>query len=421
MSNLCRAELLAIGSEILLGQIHNAHAQFISLELAKKGLHVYHHGAVGDNQARILAAFEAAVARSNVVIVTGGLGPTGDDLTKESLAQFLGLELIMSEAALEHLMQYFMGRQRQMPEENRKQALCIDGGTLIPNPNGTAPGQYIHAKGVHFFLLPGPPLEMQPMLRDFVVPRLLEVFGGEQALISRVLHFCGIGESDVDEQIQDLTVGVNPTVAPLAGEGEMLLRITATARDETGARALIAPIEEILHRRFAANIYGVDDDTLSSVVGKALRTTGKTLSVAESCTGGMLAQMLTDVSGSSAYFMGGIVAYDNRVKEALLLVPKDILATEGAVSEATASAMAEGVRLRLNTDFGVSVTGVAGPSGGTSGKPVGLVYVGISDGTATEVFQLSMRGSRPQIRLRTCKQALWRLLQRIERPAEERL
>lgn len=414
MRNRCRAELLAVGSEILLGQIQNAHAQFISQELAKHGLDVYHHCAIGDNETRLQAALKVAVERSNVVIITGGLGPTADDLTKESLAHFLGLDLVMSTEALEHLMQYFAHRKRSMPEENRKQALCVDGGLLIANPNGTAPGQYVHANGVHFFLLPGPPLEMQPMLRDFVVPRLVDIFGGDMVLVSRVLHFCGIGESDVDEQIQDLTVGENPSVAPLAGEGEMLLRITATAPNDAGARALIAPIEEELRRRFQDYIYGVDEDTLSSVVGKVLAARNQTLSVAESCTGGMLSQTLTDVPGSSTYFMGGVVAYANGVKESALSVPHQTLVLYGAVSEATAKAMAEGVRSRLHTDYGVSVTGVAGPTGGTVEKPVGLVYVGVSDGVRTDVFELRMRGSRPQIRLRTCKQALWRLFQRVQ-------
>lgn len=415
MSNGCRAELLAVGSEILLGQIHNAHAQYISQELAKSGFYVYHHGAVGDNEARIMAAFKTAAARSNVVIVTGGLGPTRDDLTKEALARFLGRDLVLSEEALAHLERYFAHRKRPMPEENRKQAFCIEGGSLIPNENGTAPGQYIFAQDVHFFLLPGPPLEMRPMLGAYVLPKLMEVFGEAQILISRVLHFCGIGESDVDEAISDLTSQDNPTVAPLAGEGEMLLRITATASTEQEAKARIAPVESNLRSRFSEFIYGVDDDTLPSVVLDALVAKGQTLGVAESCTGGMLAQMLTDIPGSSSAFYGGIVAYDNRVKERLLSVPSHVLATEGAVSEATAIAMAQGCRQALLTTYAASITGVAGPGGGTPEKPVGLVYVAIADQNDTQVFRLQLRGSRAQIRLRTCKQVLWRLLQHIQR------
>ncbi|MFD1674637.1 competence/damage-inducible protein A [Alicyclobacillus fodiniaquatilis] len=419
MSDACRAELLAIGSEILLGQIHNAHARFISAELAKHGLYVYHHVAVGDNEARIQAAYQTAVTRSNVVIVTGGLGPTVDDLTKEALAAFLARKLVLSNEALAQLETYFAHRQRKMPEENRKQAYCIEGGELIPNPNGTAPGQYIFAKNVHFFLLPGPPLEMQPMLRDYVLPKLLDVFGGSQALVSRILHFCGIGESDVDEQVRDLTASANPTVAPLAGEGEMLLRITATAGSEEAAKAKIAPIEADIRRRFGSYIYGVDDDTLPTVVGRMLEEQRATIGVAESCTGGMLAAMFTDIPGSSAYFLGGIVAYDNHVKEALLGVPANVLETKGAVSEETAKAMAEGVRSRLQSTYGIGITGIAGPGGGTADKPVGLVFVAVADASGTEVFRLQYRVSRQQVRLRTCKQALWRLLNRMQQHAPE--
>lgn len=414
MAEECRAELLAVGSEILLGQIHNSHAQYISDELAKRGLYVYHHVAVGDNELRIRAAFEAAASRSNVVIVTGGLGPTGDDLTKEALAAFLGRKLILSDEAFTHLKQYFANRHREMPEQNIKQAYCIDGGSLIPNENGTAPGQYIYARNVHFFLLPGPPLEMRPMLQRDVLPRLLEVFGGERALTSRIMHFCGIGESDVDEQITDLTAGHNPTVAPLAGEGEMLLRITATADTVALAKAKIEPVETELKQRFGPYLYGVDNDTLQSVVGSSLGQRKRTLAVAESCTGGMLAQMLTDVPGSSTYFLGGVVAYDNAVKESLLSVSREVIETEGAVSETTAKQMAEGVRKLLGSSYGIGITGIAGPGGGTPEKPVGLVYVAVADENGTEVHALQYRVSRPQVRLRTCKQALWRLFRRME-------
>ena len=414
MSNDCRAELLAVGTEILLGQIHNAHAQFISQELAKHGLYVYHHGAVGDNEARIVNAFATAAQRSNVVIATGGLGPTGDDLTKEALARFLERKLVMSEEALADIVQYFARRQRPMPEQNRKQALCIEGGQWLPNPNGTAPGQYIFDRGVHFFLLPGPPLEMRPMLRDHVIPRLVERFGGERKLVSRMLHFCGIGESDVDAQIADLTSGDNPTVAPYAGEGEMLLRITATADTEEAARKLIEPVEAEIRSRFQPFIYGEDDDSLPSVVIGRLRKQGRTLAVAESCTGGMLAELLTDIPGSSEAFVGGVVAYANQVKERLLGVDANTLAQDGAVSEATAKEMAEGVRRALGSDFGVGITGIAGPGGGTEEKPVGLVYVAVADNRETRVYRLQLRGSRAQIRARSCKQACWRLLQLID-------
>jgi len=405
----CRAELIAVGSEILLGQISNLHAQTISRTFAEHGFYVFHHSAVGDNQLRIEESFARASTRSNVVIVTGGLGPTADDMTKEALASFLNRQLILSDEALVVLEQYFVGRNRAMPTENRKQALCVEGGELLANPNGTAPGQYIGAGGVHYFLLPGPPMEMHPMLVNEVIPRLRRLFANRTALVSRILHFCGIGESDVDEQIADLTALGNPTVAPLAGEGEMLLRITATAQDESLAMQMISPIEQQLRRLFSQYIYGVDSETLPSVVARSLSAQKATLAVAESCTGGLLAAMLTDLAGASSYFRGGIVAYSNEVKRDILKVSPETLEIHGAVSEDTAREMAIGVRNVMSSTYGLSVTGIAGPSGGSQLKPVGLVYGGIATPSDVYVYEMRIRGSREQIRLRAVKQLLWRL------------
>lgn len=409
MAERCQAELIAVGSEILLGQISNSHAQFISQEFAKYGFFIYHHSAVGDNQSRIEQSFAQATSRSNVVIVTGGLGPTVDDLTKESLASFLHLPLELSLEALADLEQYFHSRNRSMPKENLKQAYCIQGGELLHNPNGTAPGQYIFAAGVHYFLLPGPPMEMRPMLLREVIPRLQRIFGAHQVVVSRVLHFCGIGESSVDEQVTDLTSGVNPTVAPLASEGEMLLRITATDVSEALARKRIEPIEIELRSRFAQYIYGVDDESLSSVIGKYLRSNGATLAVAESCTGGLLGAMITGIPGASTYFKGGALTYENPMKEKLLGVSRTTLVEQGAVSEETAEQMAKGVRALCESTYGLAITGIAGPDGGTTDKPVGLVYVGLAGPRGTQVFRIQQKGSREQIRVRSAKHALWRL------------
>lgn len=409
MREVCRAEHIAVGSEILLGQIMNGHARTISLALAAEGFHLYHHSVVGDNLERLKKEFEQASQRSNVVIVTGGLGPTDDDLTKEALADFLDRPLEVSDDALAHLLTYFANRRRPMPEENRKQALCIAGGFILPNPNGTAPGQYIEADGVQYFLLPGPPLEMVPMLNDHVLPRLRSTFGEAQVLVSRVLHFCGIGESEVDEQIRDFTRQSNPTVAPLAGEGEMLLRITATGTSQDTALALINPVETTLRQKYPKFIYGVDDETLPIAVGKRLKAVGGTVSTAESCTGGMIAAMLTSVPGSSAYVMGSVVAYQNSIKESVLGVSAAALESYGAVSEQTAREMADGVRARLNTTYGISVTGIAGPDGGTPDKPVGLVYGAVAGPQGTEVVRMQFRGSREQVRIRAAKYLLWKL------------
>lgn len=405
----CRAEHIAVGTEILLGQIVNGHARTISLELAAHGLFQYYQGAVGDNFERIVECFRVASLRSNVVIVTGGLGPTGDDLTKEALASFLGRELILSADALEQLETFFQHRGRSMPEENRKQAYFIEGGEMLPNPNGTAPGQYVAADGVHYFLLPGPPLEMTPMLRSDVMPRLKVLFPEASRLTSRVLHFCGIGESDVDEQIQDLFQHANPTVAPLAGEGEMLLRITAADTPERSAAESIASVEHELVNRFPGYIYGFDDDTLQSVVAKESVARQVTVAVAESCTGGRIASMLTSVPGSSAFFQGGIVAYQNAVKSAVLGVRDETLGAFGAVSEETAAEMAEGVKKVCGTHIGVSVTGIAGPTGGSETKPVGLVYGAVAAESGTRTFRMQLRGSREQIQVRAAKRVLWEL------------
>lgn len=421
MENSCRAEYLAVGSELLLGQIANGHARAISLEFAHYGLPLYYHSVVGDNLERIIQAFEVAASRVNVVIVTGGLGPTNDDLTKEALAAYLGRSMTLSEEALRDLQAFFSRRKRPMPQQNRKQAMCIEGGELLQNPNGTAPGQYVCGDGVHYFLLPGPPREMLPMLRDQVLPRLRQLFPGEHTLVSRVLHFCGIGESDVDEQIPELTAMANPTVAPLAGEGEMLLRISAYDVDEVSAEKRIEPIEQALRSRFSAYLYGMDEDTLEIVVGRSLRDSGQTVSVAESCTGGLISSMITAVPGASEYFLGATVAYQNEAKMTQLSVSRETLAEFGAVSEQTAAQMAEGVRKAFKSTYGLSVTGLAGPSGGTAEKPVGLVYGALAGPQGTQVFRMQMRGSRDQIRLRTAKSMLWRLWQQIERSRQSPL
>lgn len=419
MDNVCRAEHVAVGSELLLGQIANGHARTISLEFAKQGLPLYYHTAVGDNLDRVVDALSTAAKRTNAVVVTGGLGPTNDDLTKEALAHLLGRQLFLSESALRELESFFARRNRPMPEQNRKQAMCVQGGELIPNPNGTAPGQYLHADGVHYFLLPGPPREMLPMLQTDVLPRLKQLFPGEHTLVSRVLHFCGIGESDVDEQISELTAMSNPTVAPLAGEGEMLLRISAFDVDEAAARSLIAPIEQRLRSQFGKFLYGTDDDTLETVVGAALRASRQTLALAESCTGGLISSMITAVPGSSDYFLGGTVAYQDAAKVTQLQVSVSTLTQHGAVSEQTAREMAEGVRNAFGSTYGVSVTGVAGPAGGTPEKPVGLVYGAVAGPNGTAVYHMQLRGSRGQIQLRTAKMMLWRLWQTIGQPASE--
>ncbi|CAM3897738.1 competence/damage-inducible protein A [Alicyclobacillus pomorum] len=417
MKQECVAEHIAIGTEILLGQILNAHAQTVSLEFANHGLFIYHHQAVGDNLSRIVDVLNHAAGRSNVIVLTGGIGPTEDDLTRDAVAAHLGVALELDEKSLQDIESYFRKRGRSMPAENRRQAMRIQGATMLPNPYGTAPGQYVEHGGVHYFLLPGPPLEMKPMLQREVLPRLKRIFPTPQVLVSRTLHFCGIGESHVDEQIHDLLSSENPTVAPLAGEGEMLLRITARGGTHQDAVQSIARVEQEIRKRFAPYIYGVDGETLQAVAFRLLAEQQATLSVAESCTGGQISTMLTGVPGVSQVFAGGVVAYDNAVKRQALGVHPETLERYGAVSEQTAREMAEGVRERLGTVYGLSTTGIAGPGGGSDDKPVGLVYMAVAGPRGTEVFRSVFSGSREQIRLRAAKHTLWRLIRTLTRGA----
>ncbi|RIV29329.1 competence/damage-inducible protein A [Alicyclobacillaceae bacterium I2511] len=414
MSPICKAEHIGVGTEILLGQIANSHARTISQELAAHGFYMYYHTAVGDNMERIGSVLQSAIARSNVVIFTGGLGPTQDDLTRESVAKFVHRKLTFREDAWGTVERYFHRRRRPIPERNRQQAMVIEGGEWLENPNGTAPGQYVGVNGIHYFLLPGPPLEMIPMLKNKVIPKLQRLFPLDMALESRVLHLCGIGESDVDAQIPELLTGRNPTVAPLAGEGEMLLRVTASGHDVNAAKKLIYPVEQRLRSLFGSYIYGTDEDTLAKVVGQRLLGNGASLAVAESCTGGLVSTMITSIPGSSAYYLGGVVSYADAIKMAVLQVTSKSLNQWGAVSEQVALEMARGVRKLTGSNYGIAITGIAGPSGGTVDKPVGLVWFAISGFAGDKAFSGVWSGSREQIRIRAAKYLLWRLWSQLE-------
>lgn len=406
------AELIAVGTEILLGQIDNSHARYLSQELAMLGVSVYFHSSVGDNEERATQLIRTALGRSDVVIITGGLGPTVDDLTREAVGNACGVPVTYSqEAFLEHVAPYFARVGRAMPETNRRQAMRVGDAVFLRNPRGTAPGQYLQHAGRHIFLLPGPPLEMRPMFTESVRP-VLSTLAGHDVIISRILHLYGIGESTADVRISDLLHGqTNPTIAPLAAEGEMLFRLTAKADDHRAAQALIEPLEQELRARLGDFVYGVDDDTLAKVALSALADAGLTVALAESCTGGLAASMLVDVPGSSAHLLGGVVAYDNAVKVAALGVDPEVLSQVGAVSQEVALAMACGVRERLGADFGVGITGIAGPGGGTEEKPVGLVYIAVCDARMSEVRKYQYAGDRAQIRIRAAKSALHLLWQ----------
>jgi nicotinamide-nucleotide amidase len=401
------AEIVSIGTELLLGQIVDTNAAYLARVLSTLGIDLFHQSTVGDNADRLQATLRQAVGRADLILTSGGLGPTQDDLTKESVAEVFDEPLIIDAPSLEAIEAFFAQRSATMPERNRKQAMIYAAGKAIPNPNGTAPGALLEKNGKIAISLPGPPHELVPMVEDFVVPFLAERLGAGRAVLrSRILRFAGIGESALEERIEDLIGSTNPTVAPLAHTGEVHLRITAHAADEDAAEALIGPVERELRERFRELIYGSDDETLETVVVRALERRGMTLAVAESCTGGMLGARLTNVAGSSSIMRGGVIAYSDDVKEGLLDVPPETLSRWGAVSAQTAEAMAVGARVRLRADIGVSITGVAGPGGGSAQKPVGLVFIGLASEAAVASREHRFIGQRTEIRVRAVQAAL---------------
>lgn len=373
------AEIICVGTELLLGDILNSNAQFLARELAQLGIAHYYQTVVGDNPGRLQKVLAIACERSKLLIFTGGLGPTPDDLTTEAIADFFGVPLVEHPEVLADIEQKFAQRGRQMTPSNRKQALQPQGAEVLENRTGTAPGMMWEPHpGLTILTFPGVPSEMEVMWREVAVPYLHRRGLVRATIYSRMMRFWGIPEAALAEKVAPLLDLQNPTVAPYAGKGEVRLRVSAQAASQEQALALIAPVEQQIREIAGTHYYGADEDTLASVVGELLRRAGQTVAVAESCTGGGLGQLLTMVSGSSAYFWGGIISYDNRVKEGLLGVSADDLATQGAVSETVAKQMAAGVRSRLGTSWGVSITGIAGPDGGSETKPVGLVYIGIA-------------------------------------------
>lgn len=399
-----KAEVIAVGSELLLGQIVNTNAQIISRALQEIGIDVYYHVCVGDNHDRLMDVFKLSFSRSDIIIFTGGLGPTQDDLTKETVAAYLDLPLVLDEFSLNKIKSFFHQRGRSFTENNIKQALIPEGSKAILNKQGTAPGIFLEYKGKIIIMLPGPPFEMKPMLKDTVIPYLSRV--GRKTIYSRVMKFYGIGESSLEEELKDLIEKQsNPTIAPLAKMGEVTIRLTAKADNKEKARKLIIPIEKEITRRVSNFLYGFDDDTVEEIVAKLLLKHNKTIALAESCTGGLMAHKLTNIPGISQHFDRGVVSYSNRSKHELLGVKEETLKNFGAVSEETAREMAIGIRARAGTDIGVSITGIAGPDGGTPEKPVGLVYIGYADTTLTKVEKHLFYGERLEIKLRSANSA----------------
>ncbi|HEV2705256.1 MAG TPA: competence/damage-inducible protein A [Pyrinomonadaceae bacterium] len=407
------AEIIAIGSELLTPDRTDTNSLWLTEKLNGIGVEVKLKTVVGDDDARLEEAIRDALRRSRVVITTGGLGPTEDDITRKVAARAMGRRLVLDEKVLESIREKFVHWGRKMPEINARQAMVIEGAHVLDNPRGTAPGLFIEHEGRAVVLLPGPPREMRPMFEESVITRL-SAKAGDVRVARRVLRVTGMGESAVDERIAPVyTQYQNPQTTILFNRSEIEIHLTAQAKTERDAELLLDGLAGQIEERLGDAIFAFRGETMEEVVGLRLAVGGYTLATAESCTGGLIAQRLTEVLGSSTYFKEGIVAYSNDAKERLLGVPSDFIAEYGAVSAPVAEAMAEGARLRAETDFAISVTGIAGPTGGSEEKPVGLVYIALSDDAHTEHRKLMIPGDRQLIRWRSSQAALDLLRRRL--------
>ena len=401
MKDVRSAEILCVGTELLLGDIVNTNASYISRRLAALGIPVYRQAVVGDNPDRMREAVAGSFARSDCLILTGGLGPTCDDITKEIVAEYFGLGLELNEEALERMKSYFSSTGRNMTKNNEKQAMAPKGARVLQNDWGTAPGFVIEEGGKTAILLPGPPIELEPMWRERVEPYLFE--RSDSVIVSKNIHILGMGESAVEEKLyRMMTELTNPTVAPYAGNGEVRVRVSARAKDSETASAMCdGLIDEIRKTEVGEFIYGIDVDSIENALVTSLRERGMTLSCAESCTGGLIAKRITDIAGCSDVFIGGCVTYAVDAKVKLIGVSRGTIEKYGVVSAETACEMARGVRLALGSDIGISTTGIAGPGGGTPEQPVGTVYIAVStkDGETAKLLRLSPKRSREFIRI----------------------
>lgn len=418
-----KAEIIAVGTELLLGQIVNTNAQFLSQELAALGVDVYFQTVVGDNTARLRQAIEVARSRADLLVFTGGLGPTQDDLTKDVLAAYLNRNLVLHDPSMEKIERLFSSRGMHMVESNRRQALMIEGSTPLENTAGLAVGNGLTDGGTHYMLLPGPPREMRPMMEGPGKTWIGQITGQTEPLFSRQLKFAGIGESNLEAALLDLIDGqTDPTIAPYAKEGEVAVRVSTKAPTEAEAALKIDATVDKIKERVGQFLYAQEDIPLEQTVMRLLRSSRRKLSSAESCTGGLFAEYITSIPGSSGEYAGGIVTYTNEMKHKLLGIPMSQLEGEGApgaISESTAILMAERVREIADSDFGIGITGVAGPAE-SEGKPVGLVYYAVAErGKPTKAFESQFSGSREIIRVRAVKSTLYRLWQTLSAESEQ--
>jgi nicotinamide-nucleotide amidase len=414
-----RAEIIAIGSELASGQSLDTNSYWLSQQLTALGITIAFHTTLGDVLEDHLAVFENACTRADIVVMTGGLGPTQDDLTREALAQCAGVPLVEDAECLAAIAAMFARRNRVMSERNRVQALFPRGATPLPNPVGTAPGIWMQVDRATVACLPGVPHEMKLMFRDQVVPRLRQSGLVNLITVHRKINLFGKGESEIEAQAMDLTArGRVPDVGITAHDSTISFRITATAPTEEEARLLIEPTAKLIYERFGSLVVGEGSDDVPEAVARELAAANATLATAESCTGGVVAQMITAIPGVSQSYLGGVVSYANEAKIEFLGVPAALIDNHGAVSPQVAAAMAEGVRTRLGADLGLATTGVAGPAGGTPEKPVGLVYLGLATSKGTQTRRLDIGSDQPRdiIQRRSSKAALnWVRLTLLEK------
>ena len=407
------AEIIAIGSELLAPDRTDTNSLWLTEKLNRLGIEVKLKTIVGDDDARLEEAIKDAARRSKVVITTGGLGPTEDDITRKITARALGRRLLLDEVVLEEIRERFKSFGVVMPERNSRQAMVIEDAEVLPNPNGSAPGMFIDHQGAAIVLLPGPPREMRPMFENHVAQKLAGR-AGSLVVVRRMLRVAGLGESAVDEKIAPIyTQYDNPVTTILFNQSEIEIHFTARGRSEKEATDLLDRLSAQVEERLGNAVFSFAGETMEEVVGLKLSLGGYTLSVAESCTGGLLAERITNVPGSSKYFIEGVVTYANDAKTRTLGVEPILLMEHGAVSAAVAEAMAEGIRKRAGTDFGLSITGIAGPGGGTEEKPVGTVFIALANEIKTEHRKLNLPGDRHLVRWRASQAALDLLRRRL--------
>ncbi len=403
-------EIVTTGTELLLGQITNTNAPYLARQLNRLGFDVLYQSTIGDNRERMTQVIAHALSRADIIITSGGLGPTQGDITKEVCAQAFSRRLTLHEPSRDKIAHFFEQRGITMPDNNLRQAMIPEGALILENQRGTAPGVILEEQGRIIINLPGPPHELEAMFAHSVIPYLNGKYGVHGTIVSRVLRTYGIGESSLEEKIKDLILTQNnPTIALLARAGEVVVRLTAKGESAAAANVLIDGLQQVIVPRLNSYIFGIDDESMELVVGQGLQQRHLSLSLAESCTGGLITSRLTDIPGSSRYIQGAIVCYSNAIKIQAVGVPEETIMTYGAVSEQTAMAMARGIRIKFGTALGVGITGIAGPDGATPEKPVGLVYIAIDGPAGLQCQRHQFTGNRTDIKFRASQETLDRI------------